>query len=101
MNEATPKPIAVALEYEHGGVPRVTAKGRGELAERIVAAAEEAGVPIDHNVALAEALSGVELDQEIPVELYKAVAVVIGFALRVTGKLPHAARTNEAAKQPF
>jgi flagellar biosynthesis protein len=74
--------VAVALAYEHPGVPRVSATGRGELAERIVETARASGVPIEENPALAEALAQVPLDEEIPVELYKAVAVVIGFVLR-------------------
>ena len=82
------KPInlAVALEYERGtrNAPRVTAKGRGELARHIVEVAEENGVVIDANGPLAEALSGVELDEEIPLELYEAVAEIIGFVLRAT-----------------
>lgn len=88
MSEHKTCNVAVALHYEHGGAPRVTAKGRGAVADRIVAAAHEHGVPVDENGALAEALSAVELDAEIPLELYRAVATVIGFALRVTGKLP-------------
>ncbi len=82
------KPInlAVALEYERGtrNAPRVTAKGRGELARRIVEVAEDSGVVIDANGPLAEALAGVELDEEIPMELYEAVAEIIGFVLRAT-----------------
>jgi flagellar biosynthesis protein len=75
---------AVALVYEEGTreAPRVVAKGRGELAERIIAVARENGVVIEANPMLAEALSGVELDATIPLELYQAVAEVIGFVLR-------------------
>ena len=85
MSEAPHKPrLAVALEYETGRreAPRVIAKGRGLLAERIVALAEQNGVVIDANPALAEALSGVEVDDSIPIELFEAVAEVIGFVLR-------------------
>ena len=80
--------LAVALHYEKGSreAPRVVAKGRGLLAERIVALAEENGVVIEANPVLAEALSGVELDDTIPIELYDAIAVVIGYVLRQTGK---------------
>ena len=82
------KPInlAVALEYERGtrNAPRVIAKGRGELARRIVEIADEHGVVIDANGPLAEALAGVELEEEIPIELYEAVAEIIGFILRAT-----------------
>lgn len=76
--------IAVALQYELGkdAVPRVTAKGEGEIAERIVDAAEAAGVHIERNEALAQSLSQLDLDQAIPRELYKAVAEVISFLLR-------------------
>ncbi|MEP3430314.1 MAG: EscU/YscU/HrcU family type III secretion system export apparatus switch protein [Roseibium sp.] len=74
--------IAVALEYEDGGAPIVTAKGLGTSAERIEEIAREAGVPIEQNPMMAEALSQIEIDQEIPIELYQAVAVLIGFVMR-------------------
>ncbi len=48
--------------------------------------AREHGVPIEENEVLAGALSQVELDNEIPVELYKAVAEVLTFVLRVSGR---------------
>jgi flagellar biosynthesis protein len=73
---------AVALAYEPGGAPRVVAKGDGALGDRILEAAEQAGVPIERNAELAAALAAVELDAEIPVELFKAVAIVIGQVLR-------------------
>jgi flagellar biosynthesis protein len=85
-DEQTPhtrRDVAVALHYEHGGVPRVTAKGHGEVARRIVETAEASGVTVDENEMLAEALSGIELGEEIPEDLYRAVAVVISYALRV------------------
>jgi type III secretion system FlhB-like substrate exporter len=56
------------------------------VAERIVALAEEYGVVIETNPALAEALSGVPLDDTIPLELYEAVAIVIGYVLQVSSK---------------
>ncbi|MEP3049592.1 MAG: EscU/YscU/HrcU family type III secretion system export apparatus switch protein [Roseibium sp.] len=74
--------IAVALEYEDGGAPIVTAKGTGATAERIEEIAREAGVPIEQNPMMAEALSQIEIDHEIPIELYQAVAVLIGFVMR-------------------
>ncbi|WP_323016161.1 EscU/YscU/HrcU family type III secretion system export apparatus switch protein [Devosia sp.] len=82
--DSKPRALAVALSYEKGSreAPRVVAKGRGLVAERIVALAEENGVVIEANPVLAEALSGVELDDTIPLELYEAVAVVIGYVLR-------------------
>lgn len=76
--------VAVALEYETGSreAPRVTAKGRGLVAEAIVALAKEHDVVIDANPQLAEALSQVEIDTTIPIELFEAVAEVIGFVIR-------------------
>jgi flagellar biosynthesis protein len=76
--------LAVALHYDKGSrdAPRVVAKGRGLVAEKIIALAEENGVIIETNAVLAEALSGVELDDTIPLELYEAIAVVIGYVLR-------------------
>ena len=66
--------LAVALEYEKPGTPRVTAIGRGELARRIVELAALNDVPITHKPELAVALSCLKIDQEIPVELYKKVS---------------------------
>ena len=63
---------------------RYPAKGRGELARRIVEIAGENDVTIEANGPLAEALAGVELDEEIPIELYQAAAEIIGFVLRAT-----------------
>jgi flagellar biosynthesis protein len=71
--------VAVALKYEEGGTPVVTASGKGYVAQKIMDAAREHGVPIEDNPLLAQALSQVELDREIPVELYRAVAEVIAF----------------------
>ena len=84
-----PQKLAVALEYEKGSreAPRVIAKGRGLIAERIVALAEENDIIIEANPALAKALSGVGLDEEIPVELFEAVAEVIGFVLRARSRM--------------
>jgi flagellar biosynthesis protein len=87
--EPAPRKLAVALEYEKGSreAPRVTAKGYGLVAEAIVALAKENDIVIDANPALAQALAGVELDDTIPVELFEAVAEVIGFVLRARQRL--------------
>ncbi|WP_306143161.1 EscU/YscU/HrcU family type III secretion system export apparatus switch protein [Roseibium sp. MMSF_3412] len=76
------KKLAVALRYENEGAPVVAAKGSGSVAEQIEKLAREAGVPIEQNPMMAEALSQIEIDQEIPIELYQAVAVLIGFIMR-------------------
>jgi flagellar biosynthesis protein len=84
-----PAPLAVALHYDRSAVPvpRVVAKGRGETGDAILALAREHGVPIEENAALAEALSQVELGEDIPDALYRAVAEVLIFILRASGKL--------------
>ena len=84
-----PAPLAVALHYDRSAVPvpRVVAKGRGETGDAILALAREHGVPIEENAALAEALAQVELGEDIPEGLYRAVAEVLIFILRASGRI--------------
>jgi flagellar biosynthesis protein len=82
--------LAVALRYDprsSGAAPRVVAKGRGEIGQAIIDTAREHGVPLKENAPLAEALSQVELDDQIPETLYRAVAEVLAFILRTSGHL--------------
>jgi flagellar biosynthesis protein len=79
---------AVALRYDGTGAPRVTARGRGEVAERILAIAREHQVPVREDRNLVQLLALVELGDEVPAELYRAVAEVIAFAYRLSGKGP-------------
>ena len=76
--------LAVALHYDRTGAPRVVAKGKGAIGEKIIEVAKEHDIPIEENEVLAGALSNVELGDEIPAELYKAVAEVLVFVLRLT-----------------
>ncbi|MBI3186072.1 MAG: EscU/YscU/HrcU family type III secretion system export apparatus switch protein [Myxococcales bacterium] len=73
--------IAVAIKYdkEKDQAPRVVAKGLRFKAEKIRELAKEYGVPIMKNVPLANALYRVDVGQEIPEELYDAVAEVLNF----------------------
>lgn len=82
------RPLAVALTYEAPSAPRVVAVGRGEVGEKIIETAREHGVPLEHNPMLAEALSTIDIDSEIPVELYEAVAVIIGFIVNAANAPP-------------
>ncbi len=85
-----PTHFAVALKYESGkmAAPVCVAKGADSLALRIRKLAEEHDVPIVENPPLARALyATVELDEAIPPEHYKAVAQVIGYVMRLSGKL--------------
>ena len=78
-----PTHVAVALVYDPAaGAPRVVAKGAGAVAAKIRAKAEEAGVPLVRDVPLARALhGGCKVGQEIPVELFAAVAQVLAFVI--------------------
>ena len=74
------------MRYEGSGAPRVTATGRGLIADRIVEVARENGIPVREDPALAEALAGLELETEIPEDLYTAVAETIAWAYALDGK---------------
>ena len=87
MTEAQKPRVAVALHYEKPRAPRVVASGRGVFGQKIVDAAIANGVPVNQNPDLAEALSKVDLEAEIPENLYRAVAQVLGFILRASGHL--------------
>lgn len=82
-----PTHLAVALRYkEEEGAPRVVAKGAGDIARRMVQVARENRVPVVHNPPVAQALyRQVELGQEIPVELYQAVAEILAHIYRLQG----------------
>ena len=76
---------AAALHYAHGkgGAPTLVAKGQGFVAENILATAQQHGVPIHHDPELVGALSHLNLGEQIPTELFSAVATVIAFVYRL------------------
>ena len=84
-NAPDTKRQAVALSYERGKdvAPRVVASGRGIVADRIVELAEDSGVPIREDAALARALGALELGDPIPQEAYVAVAEVLAWVFRL------------------
>jgi len=69
---------AVALKYERykDSAPKVVAKGKGVIAEKIIEVAKQHGVYIKEDPTLVEVLSGLELYEEIPEELYKVIAEI-------------------------
>lgn len=78
---------AVALTYKAGtGAPRVTAKGRGKVAEKIIEAAGRNGIYIHEDPALVETLSALDLNDEIPESLYVIVAELLAFLYALEGK---------------
>ncbi|MBR0828778.1 EscU/YscU/HrcU family type III secretion system export apparatus switch protein [Bradyrhizobium manausense] len=82
--------LAIALHYDRekkGSAPVVVAKGKGAIGAKIVELAKAHDIPIEENEVLAGALSKVELGEEIPPDLYKAVAEVLVFVLRLSGRI--------------
>jgi flagellar biosynthesis protein len=77
---------AAALRYEKDkdGAPKVVAKGRGIVAEKIVEIAKEAGVPILEDRDLVEFLIALDVGEEIPPNLYKAVAEILVYVYKIT-----------------
>jgi len=76
---------AVALKYERGRdpAPKVTAKGQGVVAERILALAKENNIPIRQDKTLLDALYKLDINEEIPEELYRVIAEVLAFVYRM------------------
>ena len=80
---------AVALSYDQSRdeAPKVAASGRGEVAERILQTAREAGVPLQEDPDLLEILARVPPGEEIPPELYQAVAEILAFIYRMNAEM--------------
>lgn len=83
-----PRKKAVALRYnpEVDPAPRVTAKGRGAMAERILAVAKENGVPIHEDADLVEILGALDAGKLIPEAMYAAVAEILAFLYRANNQ---------------
>lgn len=77
---------AVALEYDmdNGNAPKVTAKGKGSLANNIIQIAQDNEVPIKKDEDLVELLSAIDIDKEIPASMYKAVSEIFAFIYDLT-----------------
>ena len=81
--------IAVALRYDKGSedLPRVAAKGRGAIAQQIIAIAEEHGVAVHRDSDLVEVLDQLEVNAPIPVAAFAAVAEILAHLYRVNEKM--------------
>jgi flagellar biosynthesis protein len=79
---------AVALQYEIGQdrAPRITAKGRGYVAEKIIELAKQHHIPLHEDREMVQVLDALDLDMEIPPELFRAVAEVLAFIYRMNKK---------------
>ena len=102
MKEDSPQPEqlskkAVALKYVPGEseAPVVVAKGRGKVAEAILEKAKENGVPVQEDAALVEVFSKLDLDEQIPAELYQLVAEVLTYVYQ-TDRLASGRRESES-----
>jgi flagellar biosynthesis protein len=82
-------PKAVALKYDDkkNNAPKVIAKGRGDIAQKIVEVAKAHNVPLYEDKNLVQILEALDLETEIPPELYRAVAEVLAFIYRLNGKI--------------
>lgn len=83
-----PNRQAVAIEYGLRDTPILSAKGSGEVAERIIAEARERGIYITEDPQLLGLLGQLEVDQQIPPELYTAVATVLAWSYWLRGMVP-------------
>lgn len=91
------QPKAVALQYdrEKDNAPNITAKGSGETAKNIIKIAEKNGIPIKKDEDLVNMLSQIELNQEIPVELYQTVSEVFSFIYALSNNVNEGKNKND------
>lgn len=79
--------VALALKYPQGtDVPFITAKGKGELAEKIIAIAKENDIYIEENAPLVDLLSVQEVNDAVPEEAFEALAAIFAFVLEREGR---------------
>ena len=87
MKKKKAKAVALKYEVEKDSAPRVVAKGRDFIAEKIIETAKSHNVPLYEDKNLVQVLEALDLDTEIPSELYRAVAEVLAFIYRLNGKI--------------
>jgi len=81
--DKSPKAVALKYDRKKNRAPRVIAKGRGEIAEKIIEVAKAHNVPLYEDKNLIQILEALDLETEIPPELYRAVAEVLAFIYRL------------------
>ena len=87
MKKKKAKAVALKYEVEKDSAPRVVAKGRDFIADKIIETAKAHNVPLYEDKNLVQVLEALDLDTEIPPELYRAVAEVLAFIYRLNGKM--------------
>nr|WP_320050128.1 EscU/YscU/HrcU family type III secretion system export apparatus switch protein [uncultured Desulfuromonas sp.] len=83
MSDTIKKAVAVKYDKDLADAPLIVASGKGQLAENIIRAAEQAGLEISHDPDLVELLAKIPVGSEIPPELYQAVAEILAYVYRV------------------
>ncbi len=82
-NIADKKAVALKYDMDRDTAPRVVAKGKGHTAEHILEAAQKSSVPVYQNKTLVNMLMALDIDREIPPELYKAIAEVMAYVYKM------------------
>ena len=93
---ASPNKSAVSLKYKKGrdSAPKVTAKGKGWVAEKIIKMAQENNIPIKEDKDLLNLLSEIDVGQEVPESLYKVVAELLAWVYQLNQNFPQAKQGN-------
>jgi flagellar biosynthesis protein len=81
--DKTPKAVALRYDKDKDHAPKVIARGRGKIAEKILEIAKAHNLPLYEDKNLVQILEALELETEIPPELYRAVAEVLAFIYRL------------------
>ena len=96
MKPPSTPPLAAAIKYDakKDRAPKITAKGRGLIAEKIIALAKQHDIPVKEDPHLVQILYRLDLDEEIPTELYRAVAEVLAFVYSLNEQQRRTTSTN-------
>jgi flagellar biosynthesis protein len=83
-------PKAVAIRYQPPGdrAPKVTAKGSGLVAQKIIELGRQYGIPIQEDPALVQVLAQLDFYQEIPPKIYAVVAEILAFVYKLNQRIP-------------
>ncbi|WP_416235382.1 EscU/YscU/HrcU family type III secretion system export apparatus switch protein [Nitrospirillum sp. BR 11164] len=92
--------VAVALQHMAEGLPRIVATGQGAVAEQILELAFANGVKVRQDADLAEILSVIDIDSEIPIEALAAVAEILAHVYRANGRLSSGVPLDATAPGP-
>ena len=85
--EKKSKAVALTYDKDKDAAPKVVAKGRGQVAEKIIETARAHHVPLVEDENLVQVLEALDLETQIPPELYRAVAEVLAFVYRMNSKM--------------